>query len=340
VLPRKLAELSVMTVWNPDELRQPLSGDQPGGEDLEYSPLLAGFDAYRLFGQATPAEEPPDWGEIRTRAIEALERTRDLRLLAHVSAAVLRTDGLAAFADTLGIAADWLEGMWGHVYPLAPDDDVMMRRNALSAFADPMAIVEGLRRLPLVSGRHGTITLRDIDIATGAVAPGEKDTKLDEAQIEAAFADVADADLATVHDAAARAVGGLDRIEKATLAGGGIEAVPDLSRLRPVVVRIERLFRQHVEVRQGTPATGETGTIGAAEPTAVAIGSIKSRQDAIRALDAVAEYFRRNEPSSPIPLFVDRAKRLVAKDFLEVLADIAPDALAQARAAGGVPQAE
>ena len=54
------------------------------------------------------------------------------------------------------------------------------------------------------------------------------------------------------------------------------------------------------------------------------------------ALDAVAEFFRRNEPSSPIPLFVERAKRLVSKDFLEVLADIAPDAVAQARAAGGL----
>ncbi len=65
-------------------------------------------------------------------------------------------------------------------------------------------------------------------------------------------------------------------------------------------------------------------------------GVINSRADAIRALDAVAEYFRRNEPSSPIPLFVERAKRLVAKDFLEVLADIAPDAVSVARSAGGL----
>ena len=57
-------------------------------------------------------------------------------------------------------------------------------------------------------------------------------------------------------------------------------------------------------------------------------GRFSSRQDAIRALDAVADFFRRNEPSSPIPLFVERAKRLVSKDFLEVLADIAPDARA------------
>ena len=69
-------------------------------------------------------------------------------------------------------------------------------------------------------------------------------------------------------------------------------------------------------------------------------GAIRSREDAIRALDAVAEFFRRNEPSSPIPLFIDRAKRLVSKDFLEVLADVAPDAVAQARAAGGFRQSE
>jgi hypothetical protein len=39
-------------------------------------------------------------------------------------------------------------------------------------------------------------------------------------------------------------------------------------------------------------------------------------------------------------LFLDRAKRLVAKDFLEVLADIAPDAIGQARAAGGLRDGE
>jgi type VI secretion system protein ImpA len=54
----------------------------------------------------------------------------------------------------------------------------------------------------------------------------------------------------------------------------------------------------------------------------------------------VADFFRRNEPSSPIPLLVDRAKRLVSKDFLEVLADIAPEALHVARAAGGIKEVQ
>jgi type VI secretion system protein ImpA len=54
----------------------------------------------------------------------------------------------------------------------------------------------------------------------------------------------------------------------------------------------------------------------------------------------VAAFFRRNEPSSPIPLFIERARRLVAKDFLEVLADVVPEAIAQAKIASGIREKE
>jgi type VI secretion system protein ImpA len=37
-----------------------------------------------------------------------------------------------------------------------------------------------------------------------------------------------------------------------------------------------------------------------------------------------------------VPLFIERAKRLIAKNFLDVLQDIVPDALNAAKAAGGI----
>jgi type VI secretion system protein ImpA len=118
---------------------------------------------------------------------------------------------------------------------------------------------------------------------------------------------------------------------------GGPDVAPDFAPLSTQFAKLNRFLREQVESRTGaTAAAGAPGDGSAAAGAAFAVGGIASRQDAIRALDAVAEYFRRNEPSSPIPLFVDRAKRLVAKDFLEVLADIAPDALAVARSAGGL----
>jgi type VI secretion system protein ImpA len=70
------------------------------------------------------------------------------------------------------------------------------------------------------------------------------------------------------------------------------------------------------------------------------VTDIKSRQDAIRALDAVAAFFRSHEPSSPVPLFVERAKRLVSKSFMEVLEDIAPEGLSQAQLIGGIKNDE
>jgi len=67
-----------------------------------------------------------------------------------------------------------------------------------------------------------------------------------------------------------------------------------------------------------------------------AVTDIRTRQDAVRAIDAIAAFFRSHEPSSPVPIFLERAKRLVSKSFMEVLEDIAPDSLSQARMIGGI----
>jgi type VI secretion system protein ImpA len=110
---------------------------------------------------------------------------------------------------------------------------------------------------------------------------------------------------------------------------------PDFAPLLTHLAKLAKVYQDEIATR--VEVAGAVGADG--QPVAAAgftAGVINSRGDAIRALDAVADYFRRNEPSSPIPLFVDRAKRLVAKDFLEVLADIAPDAVTVARSAGGL----
>ena len=83
-------------------------------------------------------------------------------------------------------------------------------------------------------------------------------------------------------------------------------------------------------VRQGDAATGDRASQPAAAP-----GEIRSREDVIRVLDRACEYFERNEPSSPVPLLLRRAKRLISKDFMEILKDLAPDGVSQAENVGG-----
>ena len=60
-------------------------------------------------------------------------------------------------------------------------------------------------------------------------------------------------------------------------------------------------------------------------------GRVESREDVIKALDAIADYYRRKEPVSPVPLALLRARNWVDADFMSVLADIAPDSLSDLR---------
>jgi len=58
-------------------------------------------------------------------------------------------------------------------------------------------------------------------------------------------------------------------------------------------------------------------------------GAVSSREDVVRLLDRMCDYFERHEPSSPIPLLLKRCKRLVSANFLDIVRDVAPDAVSQ-----------
>jgi type VI secretion system protein ImpA len=322
-------------------LIEPLSAEHPCGEDLEDTQLLASFDGYRLFGQPAPLADETDWRDIRDRSLEALEKSKDFRLLAHLASAVVRTDGIEALAQTLAVAARWLELWSAEVFPRV-DDDAILRRNALNGFADRMAVVDGARRAPIL--RHaqlGTVSIRDIEIATGHLALSEGETaSMDEAQLNALLAASAVEELQALAGQLDQSVQSLASIEEAMRSQGGAQAAPEFESLTIPLARTLKMLRDHLGTRapSESAAGAEDGAAGAGAGVggAVAVGAIRSRQDATRALDAVAQFFRTNEPSSPIPLLIERAKRLVAKDFLEVLAELAPEALAPAKAASGV----
>ena len=55
------------------------------------------------------------------------------------------------------------------------------------------------------------------------------------------------------------------------------------------------------------------------------IFTVAKRQEAISLLNEVAQYLRLAEPSSPIPLLIDRAKELANRDFLSILAAVLPE---------------
>ena len=323
-------------------LLEPISAESPCGADLEDTQLLASFDAYRLFGQTAPLSAETDWREIRDRSLDALKTSKDFRLLAHLASATLRTEGFAALPPLLNVAAQWLKLWEKDVFPRV-DDDAILRRNALNGFADRMAIVDGVRRAPLiVHPQLGSLSIRDVEIATGKVTPAEGETAaLEETQLNALLTATAVEALNALVAQLEESVGSLASIEESMRNQGGAQAAPDFASLSTPLARTLTFIRNHLATRAPSTDAAASDEASAGEPAAggtgaVAVNGIRSREDATRALDAVAAWFRTNEPSSPVPLLIERAKRLVAADFFAVLEELAPDGLSQAKAASGV----
>jgi type VI secretion system protein ImpA len=60
-----------------------------------------------------------------------------------------------------------------------------------------------------------------------------------------------------------------------------------------------------------------------------------SREDVLKALDKICEYYQRHEPTSPVPLMAQRCKRMVTMSFFEILAEVAPEGVKQAQVVMG-----
>jgi type VI secretion system protein ImpA len=343
------------TAWSEGAL-EPISEEAPCGISLEESGDLFLLESYQIFGQdsldpapreasaapkreARKSDRPPNWRELEDLATACLAKSKDLRALAHLGACRLRTMDVPAFLETITVASRWLETYWDSVYPRVAEDPVITS-SSLSSFADRAAIIDGLRRAPLVSGPLGRFSFRDLDAPLPADAEDGEGQKPgpDGSAIRAAFAAMPIDDLRALHAAVGAGVETLRAIEQTMTSQAGSDAMPSFDLLAAQLQAMQTALRtrlsEHPDAVAGVDdATGEGVEGGGAKGP---VGAIATRQDAIRALDAVADFFRRSEPSSPIPMIVDRAKRLVSKNFLEVLADLAPGGLAEARSAGGI----
>jgi len=343
-----------MSAIDLEALIQPLSEENPVGEDLEYDPVFIGMEkasegrAEQQMGDSVVEAEEPDWKAVKKSALDLLGRTRDLRVAVYLTRGLLRTDGLIGFNDGLGLLKSYLESFWDTIHPaLDPDDnnDPTMRVNTLATLCDADTTVKSLRETPMiVSKAMGPVSLRDHDIATGVIPPpSDPEAEVPQlAAIDAAFMDCDLEELQAVSDAVIAAGENIVAIETLLTdyvgAGQSIDFSPLGHELKSQsALLLDRLARRGV----GEGAEGEDGEPGeGGEAGQRMAGEIKSREDVVRVLDKICDYYTRAEPSSPIPILLQRAKRLVSKDFMSIMSDLAPTGLPEAEVFRGLDTEE
>jgi type VI secretion system protein ImpA len=337
-----------MSTIDVEQLLQPVSEESPGGDDLEYDPAFIAMSqaaegkAEQQMGDEVIEAEPPDWGKVRDQALALFSRTKDLRAGVLLTRAVVSTEGVIGLGDGLALLRGLIERHWDHVHPqLDPDDDndPTMRINILASLCDPSAVLRSIREAPLVESRAlGRFSLRDIEVARGQASPPEGTEPPDMAAIDGAFLDCDLESLQGTADAVERSLEHVEAIDALLMEKVGASHAPDLGEL-PVLLKAARQILVEQLARRGVgeaPAETEAVPAGAA-PQPIA-GEVNSREDVVRVLDKACDYFARNEPSSPVPLLLRRAKRLVSKDFMDIIRDIAPDGVQQAETITGTKE--
>lgn len=344
-----------------DSLLQEISPDAPCGEDLSYDPTYTQMErtlnqglSEGMVEDASAEQEGPNWREFRNLCVELLGRTKDLRVGVNLSLALLMEEGIPGFRDGLAVVRGLLQQYWDQVHPqLDPDDnnDPLERMNIIAslsppagAYMDPMMFCRRVRQAPLTrSARLGAFGLRDIEAAEGGEQAGEGETAVDPALVSAAFEDTATEDLTDMAQALDTAIEHVQGIEDVLTETVGAGQAVDLSGLRVESLGKARAALNGYLARRGLAqapgeTAGETGEMPAAggQGATPLSGDIRSPQDVLAALEKVCQYYERSEPSSPVPMLVRRAQRLVSKNFLDIVRDLTPEFLDQVEKLGGI----
>jgi len=332
-----------------------VSADNVCGEDLQYDSAFIALEQdikgkpEQQMGDTIQEAEPPNWREIRKNAEELLSRTRDLRVLINLLRALIATDGISGFSAGLSLLKQLVELRWDSIYPqLDPDDDndPTERVNILMSLCDQETIVRPLQQSPLVESKAlGKFNLRDFNIAHGKLSVAEGVAAVSLPTLEAA---VQDAELETLqrnYQNMVDALECLNGLENVVTERVGINNAPNFEELRVFLKEAKGILADWLESRgagidadaEGEGAKADTdGKDATARKKSGLSGGINNNQDVLAALKQICEYYKKYEPSSPVPILLERCTRLVGKSFMDVLKDIAPDGIDQAGIVMGI----
>ncbi|MES2297917.1 MAG: type VI secretion system protein TssA [Pseudomonadota bacterium] len=336
------------------------------GPNLEYDPDFLALEQAILgkpevqYGDTITPAVPPEWKVVKRLASELLARSRDLRLAMPLLRSLLALHGIGGMADGLRLIERLLEERWDSVHPqLDPDDglDPMLRINSLATLADSGTVGKELKECAFLNlPGLGPLTLRALEMASGELATPEGQERVLLSSLEASVRDV---DQEKITQAAAFLGAAYDsarNIEALLVRHVGSSQALNLDALTRNLRRGRDFITSQMSADTAADGAHETDADAAADaqgdgtPTAAGTGAparaqagisgdIASRADVIRMLDKICSYYQRNEPSSPVPLLLARAKRLVPKNFFEIMEDLAPEGMAQLTVISG-PQVE
>jgi len=340
------------SVIDVEALLQPIPGDNPVGDDLSFSAL---YDEIREARRSEDNLDRGDWKrepkkadwwkvcEITTTALSL--KTKDLQVAAWLTESLAKLHGLPGLRDGCKLIRGLHERFWDGLYPEIDDGDLDARAQTLEWFDRQLAII--LKDVPIAksSGDLDFFYLH-LEEYYEKVKTLNRIEEADERASTKAMLEQWNADWNKARGATPLAfyeqlysllnecwheLETLDRImdERYGKQTSGVNAIRNILDSIRVLIGNAVRSKSGDEVKAGNNAESlQDGSQDAAlaEATGEATGTfsaaIRTRQDAIRHLNAAAEYFLKTEPHSPVPYLVQRAIKWGQMPLADWLQDV------------------
>ena len=326
-----------------ESLLSPISEALPSGDDLEYDAAYTALEAAarpkeeQQFGDTVIPFVEPEWRTLIGSATELLKRSKDMRVAVLTLRAATRTQGIGGFSLGLTLLIGLMERFWDTIHPqldAEDDNDPTMRMNALAPLSDSSMVLRDLHDCELGSSRTvGAIRVRDIAIAHNKFTASGKDPGYSLPQVTDALLDIYSAN-PKVFEVAIGTAALAQQLEALIEGKTGRGDQIDLKPLRSITHLLRTVCRATVTAANPEAAeAAEQEADGTAAPDVARPaggpmrGEISTRQDALQMLDKVIAFLEKTEPGNPAPMLIKRAKRLVGVSFIDIMNDLAPDAI-------------
>lgn len=336
---------SPLTMIDIDSLLKPISDPSPSGPDLRFDAENDRFDQIRQNRSVLdPAVDPdgkgkePNWPAVARIAEEVLRnQSKDLEVIGWLTEALLYLERFDGLLQGLTLMRRTLETHWDSVHPGIDEGAIALaiRARPLSWLGSKTFVraLEQCRLAPAAAAdtswfsRGRAIALEDETLSAERRAELRAGGQVGTAEWDAAFALLPRADLDRIHELLANSQAELRAIDAFCAERFAGEDGPNLY---PLQTLIDALLEFLVSRGAAAPPVAEPSAEEqpveqssiAAAPTAAA-GPIANRQDAIRRLREVGEFFKRNEPHSPLSLLIARAVRWGDMPFEDLVRDLA-----------------
>lgn len=336
-------------------LLAPISDEAAAGSDLRQDALPDSLyfrlrdaradarTAERASEAGGDASAVSEWRPVRELALEALSRqTKDLEIAAWLSEALLRNDGLCGLAAGFRTMAGIAGNFWDEFFPQQDDEGIAGRLASvagLNGVGRDGTLIQPLRRVALFARPDGAPfefwQYEQSREVAGIGDAARRQQRLDggvvpfetvESEARAAGPAIFD----TLRDDAAQALEAWQSLAQILDARAGVDA-PPTSQVRDLLGQIREVAERFASPREAASQaaaaeTADAATGGEVDGPRRSVGAMASREDALRTLGEIAEFFRRTEPHSPLAYTLQEAVRRGRMSWPELLAEIVPDA--------------